>query len=343
MALALYPWQQSLVRELLAVRENLPNGILVHGPRGIGTFDAVHEFAKSLLCVSPLEDGSACGHCKGCLLAKGFNHPDIRYVVSETEALPRNIPFEPPENATPDRKNLYREILIHQTRALSDFLSLTSHEGGRRVVLVYPADLIRAEAAASLLKSLEEPPENLVFILVADEIDRVLPTIRSRCRLIRALPPPFEEALSWLQQQGLPDAERKLIAAGGRPLIAMEGDARLSMAPESEEKLLAVLRQGAKADNSDVISAVGRDATLPSACLLLSRWGWDLAAAHEGIAPRFFPQHADVLRELAAATTASKLYPWLNSVRDVRRVQDHTLAPKLILEQLLLAYVRIFG
>ena len=63
-----------------------------------------------------------------------MTHPDIRYVVSEAEALPRGLPFVAPDNASANRKNLYREILIHQPRALADFLNLKSHEGGVRVV-----------------------------------------------------------------------------------------------------------------------------------------------------------------------------------------------------------------
>ena len=209
MSIKLYPWQDALEKALLDLRDRLPNGLLVYGPRGAGIFDLVQAFAKSLLCTQPAADGTPCGRCHGCHLVRAGTHPDIRYVVSEAESLPREIPFVPPDTAASDRKTVYREILIHQTRALTDFLNLKSHEGGVRIVLVYPADRIRAEAAASLLKSLEEPPENTVFMLVADEIDRVLPTIRSRCRLIRAGAPTREQALEWLKSQGVQDAERK--------------------------------------------------------------------------------------------------------------------------------------
>ena len=218
MSIKLYPWQDALEKALLDLRDRLPNGLLVYGPRGAGIFDLVQAFAKSLLCTQPAADGTPCGRCHGCHLVRAGTHPDIRYVVSEAESLPREIPFVPPDTAASDRKTVYREILIHQTRALTDFLNLKSHEGGVRIVLVYPADRIRAEAAASLLKSLEEPPENTVFMLVADEIDRVLPTIRSRCRLIRAGAPTREQALEWLKSQGVQDAERKLTEAGGMPL-----------------------------------------------------------------------------------------------------------------------------
>lgn len=340
MALAVYPWQADLARELTSMRDRLPNGLLVHGPTGIGTFELVHAFAKSLLCQHPDEDGGACGVCKGCVMARAFTHPDIRYVVSEAEALPRQIPFEAPDNASSDRKNLYREILIHQPRALADFLTLKSHQGGARIVLVYPADKIRAEAAASLLKSLEEPPENTSFLLVADELDHVLPTIRSRCRLVRATPPSFDEALHWLEQQGVDRARTRLQEAGGMPLSVLETDPNLTLSPEVASKFLSVLRLGKFADNDAIIGSVPREFSLPAAALFFSRWAWDLASVYVGQSPRYFPDEIEPMRQSLQGVTAAKLYQWINSVRDVRRASGHTLNARVVIEQLLLAYVR---
>ncbi|MDO4937226.1 MAG: DNA polymerase III subunit delta [Sutterellaceae bacterium] len=340
MEIKTYPWQAELLASLNELKDRLPNGILVYGPRGIGTFDAVHAFAKNLLCESPDLDGSACGHCHGCHMFDAHTHPDIRYVVSEAESVPRELPFTPPDNATDDRKNLYREILIYQTRALADFLNLTSHEGGKRVVIVYPADMIRAEAAASLLKNLEEPPEETVFLLVTDEIDRVLPTIRSRCRLIRARVPTKQESLAWLQSQGVADAERKLVEAGGMPLSVFDQDPRFYLAPDLRDKILDVLGQGKNANASDVIDSVGRDVTLSAAALLFSRWAWDLASVREGAEPRYYPERANALQKVAAEAPAAGLYMWINSVRDVRRVASHPLNAKTVIEALLLSYQR---
>lgn len=343
MALAQYPWQESLAKELVGLKKALPNAILLYGPRGIGTFELAHAFSELLLCESPTSDGSACGACHACKLFESFSHPDIRYLVSEAEALPREIPFTPPENATSTRKTQYREILIHQTRALADFLTLTSHEGGKRVVLVYPADKIRAEAAASLLKSIEEPPQDLIFILVTDEIDRVLPTIRSRCRLIRATPPTKDVALSWLKEQGVKDAERTLEAAGGMPLNAFEVDERLILSEDEEEKLIALLLKGSKATTNDVLSTLSRDVTLPSVARFLSRWAWDLASLREGGTARYFSSHSDAMAALVTNTNPAKLYAWINSVRDISRVSSHPLNARMVLEALLLAYVRALG
>ena len=339
MALAQYPWQEAQAKCLLELKEALPNALLLYGPRGIGTFDLAHAFSQSLLCEAPKPDGTPCGTCRACRLFKAFTHPDIRYLVSEAEALPRDIPFIPLENSTAARKNLYREILIHQTRALTDFLTLKSHEGGRRVVLVYPADKIRTEAAASLLKSIE-PPEGLVFILVADEIDRVLPTIRSRCRLIRATPPKREEALSWLRSQNVKDPEHALEVAGGMPLSVFEVDERLILSSQEEERFIALLLKGRNVDADVVCSLLGRDPALPAYAAFLARWAWDLASVRQGGPARYFPEKEEDIKKLTVKTDPAKLYMWINSVRDIKRVSSHPLNARMTLEALLLAYAR---
>lgn len=342
MALAPYPWLADAAKELQERRERLPNAILLSGPRGIGTFELLHRFAQSLLCEKPAPDGTPCGHCHACTMFEAHTHPDIRYIVSEAEALPRGLPFVEPDGSSGVRKAPYREILIHQTRVLADFLNLMSHEGGRRVVLVYPADKIRAEAAASLLKSLEEPPEETVFLLAADEIDEVLATIRSRCVLLRAQPPQWDEALAWLRTQNVAEPEKALREAGGMPLAVFESDPRLVMEPEERQALLTILCAGPLARNDEIIAAVARDWTLPAVSLQLVRWAWDLAAVREGGSPRYFPQCEEHLKRLAAQLPALPFYQWVASVRDIRRAQDHPLNPKVILEGALLTYARLF-
>ena len=86
----------------------------------------------------------------------------------------------------PSEKKEKKNISIEETRIAIESLSIGSHRGGHRVILIYPLELLRSDAANTLLKSLEEPPANTIFILLADRVDRVLPTIRSRCRLLTA-------------------------------------------------------------------------------------------------------------------------------------------------------------
>jgi DNA polymerase-3 subunit delta' len=75
---------------------------------------------------------------------------------------------------------------------------------------------------------------------------------------------------------------------------------------------------------------------------MFSRWAYDLAGALSGVPPRYFPEKDAALSALARRTTPSKVFPWINSVRDVRRVEDHPINAKVVVEQLLLAYLRAF-
>lgn len=356
MGLAVYPWQEELARELVSFRDNLPNGLLVYGPRGIGTIDLVVAYAKSLFCEHPKKDGTPCGECKGCKMANAFTHPDLRYVFSEAEAIPRGIPFEPPSNASKDRK-IYREILIHQPRELTDFLSLAPHiDQGRRIIVVYPADAIRPDAAATFLKSLEEPPERTTFLLVADDIDRVLPTIRSRCRLLRAKAPTHEESLAWLKKQGVKDAEEALARAAERPCLVTDEEAirnndnidaktreqlltLTTMAPEIRLALLKTLSQGAGIDLTQIAVKEGRTALPVSAVLpVLERWSYDLLAVKEGLQPHYFPAYFPQMKALVQAVDAEKLFKFSDSLKAMRRVVTHPLNAQLIIEQALMRY-----
>lgn len=358
MGLAVYPWQEELARELVSIRNNLPNGLLIYGPRGIGTIDLVVAYAKSLFCEHPHRDGTPCGECKGCKMANAFTHPDLRYVVSEAEAIPRGIPFEPPSNASKDRK-IYREILIHQPRELTDFLNLAPHiENGRRIIVVYPADAIRADAAATFLKSLEEPPEKTTFLLVADDIDRVLPTIRSRCRLLRAKAPTHDEALAWLKARGIRDAEEALARAAERPCLVTDEEAirqnteidaktreqlltLTTMAPEIRLALLKTLSQGARIDPTKIAVKEGRTALPVSAVLpVLERWSYDLLAVKTGLEPHYFPAYSPQMKQLVATVDADKLFKYNDSLKAMRRVVTHPLNAQLIIEQAILRYCK---
>ena len=163
-----------------------------------------------------------------------------------------------------------RQISVDEARAVPRFLSMTPAEGGWRVVVVDEARAMNAEAQNALLKTLEEPPPRAVLLLVTDAPDRLLPTVRSRCRRLE-LPPLTEAALDGLLARWLPDlpaGERgalALLAAGspGRTLRLAEGEALalqaevrsfLGSLPRPEPRALHALadRLAAKRDGSSL-------------------------------------------------------------------------------------------
>ncbi len=139
------------------------------------------------------------------------NHPDLRWLMpaSICPSARRRRGRRCPGRADLDDQSLQSQPRdpIDQVRDIGDFLALASHRGGRRVVVLTPAEALNAPAANALLKMLEEPPRRAVFIAVSDAIDAVLPTVRSRCVLLRAPVPEQRRRWPGCAARGIDDAE----------------------------------------------------------------------------------------------------------------------------------------
>ncbi len=195
----LLPWQGELWR-LLASRQQHAHAYLLHGPAGIGKRALAERLMALLLCQQPVADG-ACGRCKGCLLLSAGTHPDHQVLE--------------PEEAD-------KAIRVDQVRQLVGFVSQTAQLGGRKVVLLEPAEAMNLNAANALLKSLEEPAGDTVLLLISHQPSRLLPTIKSRCVQQRCPLPNRDQSLHWLAQQ-LPD----LAVAQRQELLALASDSPL--------------------------------------------------------------------------------------------------------------------
>ena len=206
-----YPWQQSEWQRLMdqMAAQKLPHALMFSGQKGIGKRQLAQALAQYVLCLSPsLQSQLPCGRCKSCELNRVNGHPDF-------------IQIEPEEAG--------KAIKIDQIRALSDYLSKTSQQGGYKVVIIEPAEAMNSNAANALLKSLEEPSGDTLLILISHISSGVMATIRSRCQLRLMAAPHAEQALQWLQPLiGDNNAKEMLNFAGGAPLSALKmasGDA----------------------------------------------------------------------------------------------------------------------
>lgn len=347
MELSLYPWQAGVWDALAALRGRVPHALLLYGPRGIGKRQLALAWAAGQLCESPTPAGRACGQCAGCQLLAADNHPDLRLVVPAADAAPR-ADEEAGEGAEPaaaagatKTAKASRVIRIDQVRDLDEFLTVSSHRGGARIVVLAPAEMMNTEAASSLLKMLEEPPPGAMFVLVADDIDAVLPTVRSRCRLLRVAPPAQAEALAWLASQGLSDAAARLAEAGGAPIAALEADdERHGLDPAFKAKLLGLLARGAELDVAEIAAAIPKDVALTPAITLLQRWSWDLLACRAGGRLRYYPGQEQALERIARKASNAGLLAWAQELTQMRATSSHPLNARLALEQALLAYIK---
>jgi len=323
-------------------RARLPHALLISGQRGIGKFELARRFAESLLCESPTSNFEACGACPACgWLAQG-NHPDFRLL--QPDALVEEAVDAAEAGG---KKKASQQITIDQVRALDDFLHVGTHRHGVRVVLVNPAEAMNRSTANSLLKSLEEPIASTLFMLVTNEADRLLPTIRSRCQSIPVPLPEPAKAEAWLAQAGVDEAARWLALAGGAPLLAVElanDDERVLL-----DALVTELSRGGRLDPlaaaavvDRAIKAEKRPAPLKRMVEWAQKWLFDLTLVGEGLPVRFFVTQNETLRLLAQASTTARLLAFGRKAIQYKAQCEQPLNSRLFLDDFFLNYAALF-
>jgi DNA polymerase III subunit delta' len=341
----IYPWQLDDWNRLQRLRPQWPHALLLHGQAGIGKLHFTQHLAQGLLCEAPAENGEPCGACVACNWFVQGNHPDYRAIAPEALAAEAGVAGAQPadeKNDAEDGKKTRapsKEIKIEQVRALLDFCGVGSHRGGARVVLVYPAEALNAAAANALLKTLEEPPAGVVFLLVSARIDRLLPTIISRCRQWPMPTPESERARQWIAEQGVADAAAWLAEAGGAPLAA------LALAADENRALREfALKQLAAGRECDAFACGEALQKLPVPVVLgwLQRWLYDLLAQRTAQRPRYFPAAARELAHCAARIDANAFARYLRTVTRERAIENHPLNARLVFEALFIGYRDLF-
>ena len=172
----------------------LPHALLLAGPRGIGKATFAYHLAYHLLRHPKHENAPE------TLAAPDPDSPLFRQIAMG--AHPAVLHLTRPFN---DKTKKFATLLtVDEIRRVNRFLSMTSHDGSYRVVIVDPADDMNTNAANALLKNLEEPPSRTVFLLITHSAGSLLPTIRSRCQMIRLQPLSGEAVETVLTALGMP-------------------------------------------------------------------------------------------------------------------------------------------
>ena len=341
--MSMYPWQEDAWARLQAMRVRLPHAILFHGPAGIGKADFIEAFAQALLCENVRPDGHACGACASCGWFVQGNHPDYRRVrpeAMEDEAPAAEGDEAPAEEKKAKSKTASKEIKIEQVRALADFMNISTHRQGLRVVVLYPAEALNMPASNALLKTLEEPPPGTVFLLASNGLDRLLPTILSRCRKFALPMPDHAQALAWLEAQGVNDADGWLREQGGAPLAALA-----QAETGSREELDGLLQVLAQPSVDAALRSADKLSKAPLASLVAwqQRWLYDVFSYKLSGVIRYYPRYQRELAALAGRVHVAQLMQAIKSTNERRAVADHPLSPKLFVEDMLLDYTARCG
>lgn len=223
-SLAPLPWQQAQWQSLSERNQHgrLPHALLLHGTAGVGKGHLARLLASSLLCENPAQD-LPCGNCHACQMFAAGSHPDF-FLASTVYGINDQIEEDGDSKARKTKKVVApsKQIKIDCIRDLIHFSAHSAHQGGKRVAIIEPAELLNHNAANALLKTLEEPGEGLFIILVSHQPSRLLPTLRSRCQALLCQTPDHAQSMEWLRHHISPDrAETALAFSHAAPLKAL--------------------------------------------------------------------------------------------------------------------------
>jgi DNA polymerase-3 subunit delta' len=301
-----------------AAEDRVPGGILLLGPPGIGKRLVAEALAARLVCAEP-SAGDACGVCAHCTRLAAGTHPDVRIVVRDEDR---------------------RDVRIEQVRELSRWLALQPLMAARKVAILDDAHCLNEHGQNALLKTLEEPPGRSVLVLVSSSAALLLPTVRSRCRIVRLDPLPAEVVARVLVARGVPAERAVQLAAlsAGSPgrALAMEGEPE-TRARERMLDVLPRLRELGAKELSDVAQELSRgafDAGLATAV------GWYRDVLETALAadtrPLRNPAAATAIRAAAARQSSAVLLRQLQAVCDTILDLEKNANRMLSLETMLL-------
>jgi DNA polymerase III subunit delta' len=343
-ALQLLPWQGPVLQDAL---QNLSSaGALIHGAPGSGQLNLSMNLAKAWLCETnaaasvegamfddePMPSGPrvACGQCPSCHLVDTGHHPDLMVVLPD--ALLHELAWphlmealDKADKGEGKKKRLSQEIKVDAIREVVTFSQSTISRGVSKVVVVHPAERMNTVSANTLLKTLEEPPGSVRFLLSCGALQDVLPTVRSRCQAWHLPMPQGEQVSVWLSQQmpGLSPADALLLlqAAGSSPQAAVDLMA-LGWQAAGWKRLPRDIQQG----------SLGLCATWPLPVLLdsLQKVAHDMACVAVQGSPRYFPPEAMPKQAHLARVTA-----WAQELRQTARHAEHPFNAALKAESLL--------
>jgi DNA polymerase III subunit delta' len=320
-----------------SLKHSLAEGHLAHayvfvGPEHVGKMTLAINLAQALNCTSAQKP---CGECNSCRRIASGNHPDVRVIkrgeASESEESPKG-----------------RDIRIDQIREVLHSVNLKPYEGKWRVIVVDGAEFMNDEAANALLKTLEEPPDSTIFVLVAADEGSLLSTILSRCQKMELPLLPIQTIRQPLVEQWKLSPERSdLIARLSHGAIGWA----ISAARDEnlvEERSLNLARFISLADSditgrfelaNEMATLFGKNRSLVRSRLeLWLTWWRDLLLVKNGCAEFITNMDRnDILQQQAGRYSLNSICGMIRSIQETMRQLEQNANPRLALEVLMLS------
>lgn len=196
-----HAWAVDMLKQQI-VHDMVRHAYLLTGPPGIGHRTLALRFTQALNCPKPTAIGEPCQVCKTCRQIEAMQYPDLAVIQSGKDG---------------------GVLKVDQVRTLQQSLSLKPFQGKYRVALFLRFQEANPTAANALLKTLEEAPAQVILLLTADNAGQLLPTIVSRCEILRLRPPSIEMVEAFLISHGADPTTSRLLAhiSGGRPGVSL--------------------------------------------------------------------------------------------------------------------------
>lgn len=321
--------------QALAVRtleRSLADGRVHHaylfaGPAHTGKTTLAAQFAQALNCTGA---APPCGGCQACARIQAGSHADVQWIGVDPEA------SEGPRTA----------IGIGAVRELIGAAHLRPYEGRTRVAVIEAADRMTPDAANALLKLLEEPPPDVVLILLSDNPEGVLPTVHSRCQTLEFRPLPVEEVSRVLREEGVSPEQAEVLARLSRGCVgwaieAGRNDALYAAVHQRLERIADVIESGLEARFAycaDLARRFQRDRSAGRGELFLwLRWLRDIMLIQQGRGELIAHlSWRSTLERQAAALDQSQVVRWTQNVTRTIELMERNANPQLALETMML-------
>ncbi len=311
-----HEWAIELLERSLAA-ERVAHAYLLVGPPQIGKRTLALNFAQALNCVG---EEPPCGQCPACQRIAHGNHPDVRFIEAAGTA-----------------------IKIEQIREMQREVALSPHSGRWKVFIIREMERATAEAANCLLKTLEEPPSQVVVVLTAGEVERLLPTIVSRCQVLALRPLSLQMTQRALEERwGVEAGRAELLArlSGGRlgwAVVASQGPAVLERRAQRLEELHTLMGQG-RVERLEYARKLSQDAKETRRVLeLWLSWWRDLLLMASGCPQQI--TNVDYRAMLEGQVRGRALHHFRDAVEAIQsaiRNLESNVNPRLTLEVLML-------
>jgi DNA polymerase-3 subunit delta' len=310
-----HEWAVELLKRSLA-DGRIAHAYLLLGPPQIGKRTLALNFAQALNCQAQEQD-RPCGRCLSCQKIAHGTHPDVRLIEGERGTLK-----------------------IDQIRAVRREASFSTHEGRWKVYILRQMEQATTEAANCLLKTLEEPPTQVILVLTATTGEALLPTIVSRCQVLSLRPLPVDEVRQALEERwGIAPERAELVAqlSGGRLGWAVEADETTLKQRQTRLAELAEVLTQKRVERQAYANQLSRTSRPDEVLGLWLSWWRDLFLIKVGCPARITNiDHQAFLKSQAETYTLLQIKDCIRDIQAAVQQLDDNVNPRLALEGLML-------